>query len=75
MDGKKPSIIITHQDSAIQKSIAEVFPTVFHRFSMWHVVKEAAAEVGGFMVNRPGMEAELICLIINSLTTEEFGNG
>ncbi|PUZ46224.1 hypothetical protein GQ55_7G035200 [Panicum hallii var. hallii] len=75
MDGKKPSIIITHQDSAIQKSIAEVFPTVFHRFSMWHVVKEAAAEVGGFMVNRPGMEAELICLITNSLTTEEFGNG
>ncbi|XP_039821229.1 protein FAR1-RELATED SEQUENCE 5-like [Panicum virgatum] len=75
MDGKKPSIIITHQDSAIQKSIAEVFPTVFHRFSMWHVVKETAAEVGGFMVNRPGMEAELTRLITNSLTTEEFENG
>jgi len=75
MDGKKPSIIITHQDSAIQKSIAEVFPTVFHRFSMWHVVREAAAEVGGFMVNRPGMEAELTRLITNSLTTEEFENG
>ncbi|XP_039771613.1 protein FAR1-RELATED SEQUENCE 9-like isoform X1 [Panicum virgatum] len=75
MDGKKPSIVITHQDSAILKSIAEVFPAVFHRFSMWHVVREAAAEVEGFMVNRPGMEAELTRLITNSLTTEEFENG
>ncbi|RCV32830.1 hypothetical protein SETIT_7G034000v2 [Setaria italica] len=74
MDGKKPSIIMTHQDSAIQKSIAEVFPTVFHRFSMWHVMREAAAEFGGFMVNRPGMEADLTRLVTNSLTTEEFEN-
>ncbi|CAL5028599.1 unnamed protein product [Urochloa decumbens] len=75
MDGKKPSITMTHQDSAIQKSVAEVFPTVFHRFSMWHVMREAAAQCGGFMVNRPGMEAELTHLITNSLTTEEFENG
>ncbi|KAJ1263872.1 hypothetical protein BS78_09G220300 [Paspalum vaginatum] len=75
MDGKEPSIIMTHQDSGMQKSIAEVFPTVFHRFSMWHVMREAAAELGGFMVNRAGMEAELTHLIKNSLTTEVFENG
>ncbi|CAO2034124.1 unnamed protein product [Urochloa humidicola] len=75
MDGKKPSIIMTHQDSAVQKSVAEVFPTVFHRFSMWHVMREAAAECGGFMFNRPGMESEPTRLVRNSLTTEEFENG
>lgn len=75
MDDKKPSIIMTHQDSAMQKSIAEVFPAVFHRFSMWHVMSEAAAEIGGFMADRHGMEAEMSCLILNSLTTEDFENG
>ncbi|KAK3145220.1 hypothetical protein QOZ80_4AG0325630 [Eleusine coracana subsp. coracana] len=75
MDGKKPSIIITHQDAAVQESIAQVFPAVFHRFSMWHVMREAASEVGGFMVNKPGMEDELTRLITNSLTTEEFEDG
>lgn len=75
MDDKKPSIIMTRQDSAMQKSIAEVFPTVFHRFSMWHVMREAAVEFGGFMANRPGMDAEMSCLVLNSLTTEDFENG
>uniref|UniRef100_A0A0A8Y9M9 Protein FAR1-RELATED SEQUENCE n=1 Tax=Arundo donax TaxID=35708 RepID=A0A0A8Y9M9_ARUDO len=75
MDGKRPSMIITNQDSAIQKSIAEVFPSAFHRFNMWHVMREAVAEFGGFMVNKPGMEAELTPLITNSLTTEEFEDG
>uniref|UniRef100_A0A0A9HMJ6 Protein FAR1-RELATED SEQUENCE n=1 Tax=Arundo donax TaxID=35708 RepID=A0A0A9HMJ6_ARUDO len=75
MDGKKPSTIITHQDSAIHKSIAEVFHTVFHRFNLWHVMREAAVEFGGFTANRPGMEAELTHLIMNSLTTEEFEDG
>ncbi|KAL6653060.1 hypothetical protein ACP70R_011985 [Stipagrostis hirtigluma subsp. patula] len=75
MDGKKPSIILTHQDSAMQQSIADVFPTVFHRFSMWHVMREAAAEFGGFMVNRSGMEGQLTSLITDSLTTEEFEVG
>ncbi|TVU07338.1 hypothetical protein EJB05_47388, partial [Eragrostis curvula] len=72
MDGKKPSIIMTHNDSAVQKSVAEAFPSVFHRFSMWHVIRQTAAEFGGFMANKPGMADELRGLITNSLTTEEF---
>ncbi|TVU07337.1 hypothetical protein EJB05_47387, partial [Eragrostis curvula] len=72
MDGKKPSIIMTHHDSAMQKSVAEVFPSVFHRFSMWHAMRQAAAEFGGFIANKPGMEDELRGLITNSLTTDEF---
>ena len=75
MEDKKPSIVMTRQDSAMQKSIAEVFPTVFHRFSMWHVMREAGVEFGGFMANRPGMDAEMSCLVLNSLTTEDFENG
>ncbi|KAL6839736.1 hypothetical protein ACP4OV_030424 [Aristida adscensionis] len=75
MDGKKPSIIMTNQDTVMQESIAEVFPTVFHRFSMWHVMREAAAEFGGFMVNRPGMQDQLTRLVTDSLTTEEFEVG
>ncbi|KAL6653059.1 hypothetical protein ACP70R_011984 [Stipagrostis hirtigluma subsp. patula] len=75
MDGKKPSVIITDQDSAVTKSIAEVFPSVFHRFGMWHVMRKATDELGGPMANRSGVEAELTHLITNSLTTDEFEDG
>ncbi|WVZ67480.1 hypothetical protein U9M48_016550, partial [Paspalum notatum var. saurae] len=75
MDGKEPSTILTHQDSAIAKSIAEVFPTVFHRFDMWHVMRKATDELGDIMAHRPGMQAELTCLVTNSLVSEEFENG
>ena len=27
------------------------------------------------MANRPGMDAEMSCLVLNSLTTEDFENG
>nr|TKW03388.1 hypothetical protein SEVIR_7G020600v2 [Setaria viridis] len=75
MDGKKPSTILTHQDSAITKSIAEVFHTAFHRFDMWHVLRKARDELGSFMAHRGGMETELTHLVSNSVATEEFENG
>ncbi|KAL6653058.1 hypothetical protein ACP70R_011983 [Stipagrostis hirtigluma subsp. patula] len=75
MDGKQPSIILTDQDSVITKSIAEIFPTVFHRFGMWHVMRKATDELGGFMANKSGLDAELTCMITNSVTTEEFEAG
>ncbi|XP_034604200.1 protein FAR1-RELATED SEQUENCE 5 isoform X2 [Setaria viridis] len=75
MDGKKPTTIITDQGSAMTKSIAEVFPTVFHRFSMWHVMRKAREIFEDFMENGPVMEADLTCLIANCLTIEEFEDG
>jgi len=75
MDGKKPITIITHQGSAMQKSTAEAFPDASHRFSMWHMMREAAAEFGGSMANRSGLQAELTRLVTNSLTAEEFEDG
>lgn len=75
MDGRKPSIIITDQDSAMTKSVAEVFPTIFHRFSMWHVMRKVKETFEDFMEKGPVMEAELMHLIKNCLTIEEFEDG
>ena len=75
MDGKKPNTILTHQDSDITKSIAEVFHTSFHRFDMWHVMRKATDELGSFMDHRVGMETEVTHLVTNSLATDEFENG
>ncbi|XP_039771617.1 protein FAR1-RELATED SEQUENCE 5-like [Panicum virgatum] len=75
MDGKKPNTILTHQDSDITKSIAEVFHTAFHRFDMWHVMRKATDELRSFMAHRAGMETEVTHLVTNSLATEEFENG
>ncbi|CAN6247646.1 unnamed protein product [Urochloa humidicola] len=75
MDGRKPSTVLTPQDSAITKSIAEVFHTALHKFDMWHVMRKARDELGSFMAHRVGMETELTRLVTNSVSTEEFENG
>lgn len=65
----------TYQGSSSTKSIAKVFPTIFHRFIMWHVMRKAREIFEDFMENGPVVVAELTRLVANFLTIEEFEDG
>ncbi|XP_078176397.1 protein FAR1-RELATED SEQUENCE 5-like [Carex rostrata] len=40
LSGKLPVSILTDQDHAIKNAIDKVFPTVTHRFCLWHILKK-----------------------------------
>ena len=41
MGGKELGVIITDQDAAMKKAIAELFPSVVHRNCFWHIMRNA----------------------------------
>jgi len=40
MNGKKPKIIMTVQDTAMKKAISDFMPDVIHRLCIWHVIEK-----------------------------------
>lgn len=67
-----PTSVITSQDEAMAKAIAEVMPQARHRFCRWD---GKAQEQMAFMAARGNMKAELDSLVDNSLTEAEFEEG
>ncbi|KQJ94421.1 protein FAR1-RELATED SEQUENCE 5 [Brachypodium distachyon] len=75
MGGKLPRSIITNQDEAIGKAIAEVMPQVRHRFCKFYVMMKAREKLRAFMAERGNINVELHSLVDNSLTETEFEEG
>jgi hypothetical protein len=75
MGGKKPQLIITDQDKAMKEAIKDILLSVWHRFCFWHIMNNCHEKMGGFMAAREGMEAEMMHVIMDSLTVEEFEKG
>jgi hypothetical protein len=75
MGGKMPRAIMTEQDEAITKAIADVMPQVSHRFCKLSVMRKARENLGAFIAAGGNINTELHCLINNSLTETEFEEG
>jgi hypothetical protein len=75
MGGKMPGSIITNQDEALAKAIAEVMPQVRHRIYKWDVIGKAQERIAAFIAERGNLKAELDSLVDNSLTETEFEEG
>ena len=77
MSGKKPKIIMTDQDAAMKKAIANYMPDVIHRLCIWHIMKNLHEKCGCFMSqkHREGMEKRLNELVYDSLHVAEFESG
>ncbi|XP_014755403.1 protein FAR1-RELATED SEQUENCE 5 isoform X2 [Brachypodium distachyon] len=75
MGGKMPVSIITNQDEAMAKAIAEVMPQVRHRFCKSDVMGKAQEKISAFMAVRGNIKEELDSLVDNSLTETEFEEG
>ncbi|KAJ4764929.1 Protein FAR1-RELATED SEQUENCE 5 [Rhynchospora pubera] len=72
MHGKHPTSIITDQDPAMRKAIAEVFPSTLHRCCQWHVMRKAREHLGVLYGEKSGFKEELAAVINRSLTTNDF---
>lgn len=68
-----PRSVITSQDEAMAKAIAEVMPQARHRFCRWD--RNAQEKMASFVAARVNMKAELDSLVDNSLTETEFEEG
>lgn len=77
MNGKKPNIIMTGQDVAMKKAIANHMSDVIHRLCIWHIMKNILEKCGCFMsqMHREGMEKKLNESIYDSISVAEFENG
>jgi hypothetical protein len=75
MDGKKPKLILTDQDAAIQAAISRVFWDAFHRFCIWHILQNLKQNTSAYMAEREGMEDTIVSLIMDSLHILEFETG
>jgi hypothetical protein len=75
MEGKKPKLILTDQDAAIQAAISRVFWDSFHRFCIWHILQNLKQNTSAYMAEREGMEDTIVSLIMDSLHILEFETG
>lgn len=72
MQGQKPGIILTDQDSAMKVAVPRVFGDSLHRFCIWHVLKNLKDNMGAYMALREGMEEEMKIVLMQSATIDEF---
>jgi hypothetical protein len=75
MDGKKPKLIFTDQDAAIQAAVSRVFWDAFHRFCIWHILQNLRQNTSVYMSERERMEETIVSLILDSLHILEFDTG
>ena len=75
MEGKKPVLILTDQDQAIESAISLIFVDAFHRFCIWHILKNLRENMSAYMADKEGMEETIVSLIMESLHTTEFEIG
>ncbi|KAL8524809.1 hypothetical protein ACS0TY_014428 [Phlomoides rotata] len=71
MLGCRPVSIIADQDSAIQHSIAHVFPGTHHRFSAWQFLAKEQENLGALLSVHPEFKYEYEACI-QSQTANEF---
>ncbi|KAF7119495.1 hypothetical protein RHSIM_Rhsim13G0127000 [Rhododendron simsii] len=70
MPGPPPKMIITDQDPAMTKAIANALPNTFHRYCIWHIVSKFSEKLGA-LAYKQHYEEFRKC-IWNSESPEEF---
>ena len=71
MSNSPPIGIITDQDKAMQKAIANVFPTTRHRWCLWHIMKKVPEKLGAFK-EYEGIISSLLSAVYDSLSLNVF---
>ena len=72
MLGRAPSIIITDDDKAIGKAIAEILPNTIHRLCMWHILQKVPEKLAHIYNKYPLFQGEFHHCIHDTITIEEF---
>ncbi|XP_074576084.1 protein FAR1-RELATED SEQUENCE 5-like [Curcuma longa] len=65
-----PKVIITDQDPAMTKAIAQVFPQTFHRYCLWHILTKFSEKINP-LIYRDNYQI-IRNVIKNSTTPDEF---
>ncbi|XP_073121051.1 protein FAR1-RELATED SEQUENCE 5-like [Henckelia pumila] len=72
MSKDKPNIIITDQDPAMTKAIAQVFPQTVHRYCLWHILNKFTDKLDP--INFRDHYRSIKNVIANSIAPDEFEN-
>nr|XP_023903983.1 protein FAR1-RELATED SEQUENCE 5-like [Quercus suber] len=70
---KNPSsTIITNDNNAMTKAIADVFPNATHRLCMWHLLQKVPEQLSHIYNKYPHFQEEFYHCIDDTITIEEF---
>ncbi|XP_059455147.1 protein FAR1-RELATED SEQUENCE 5-like [Corylus avellana] len=72
MLGRAPSTIITDDDKAMGKAIAEVLPNTTHRLCLWHILQKVPEHLAHIYNKYPSFQGDFRHFIHNTITIEEF---
>ncbi|KAK7269907.1 hypothetical protein RIF29_22708 [Crotalaria pallida] len=72
MGGQAPKVIISDQDNALKTAIEEVFPTVRHCFSLWHVLEKIPENLSFVIKQYEKFLPKFNKCIFKSWTDEQF---
>ncbi|XP_074560767.1 protein FAR1-RELATED SEQUENCE 5-like [Curcuma longa] len=72
MPNGAPKVIITDQDPAMTKAIAQVFPQTIHRYCLWHILNKFSEKLGAVIFHDNYQSIKNA--IKNSTTPDEFEN-
>ncbi|XP_073137648.1 protein FAR1-RELATED SEQUENCE 5-like [Henckelia pumila] len=65
-----PNVIITDQDPAMTKAIAQVFPQTVHRYCLWHILNKFPDKIDPVTIRDHYQSIKNV--IANSTTPDEF---
>ncbi|XP_059457607.1 protein FAR1-RELATED SEQUENCE 5-like [Corylus avellana] len=72
MLGRAPFTIITDDDKAMGKAIAEVLPNTTHRLCLWHILQKVPEHLAHIYNKYSSFQVEFNHCIHSTLTIEEF---
>ncbi|GLT69356.1 hypothetical protein SLA2020_415140 [Shorea laevis] len=72
MLGRAPSTIITDDDKAMGKAIADVLPNTTHRLCLWHILQKVPEHLAHIYNKYPSFQRDFQHCIHNTITIEEF---
>lgn len=72
MLGRAPSTIITNNDKAMGKAIAEVLPNTTHRLCLWHILQKVPEHFAHIYNKYPSFQVDFHHCIHDTLRIEEF---
>ncbi|KAJ4772805.1 Protein phosphatase 2C [Rhynchospora pubera] len=68
MGGKAPSVIVTHQSSAMRVAIQHVPPNTIHRYCIWHIMSKLDEKIG----HKEDAGKDIRSVVWGSTTEEQF---
>jgi hypothetical protein len=72
MFGRAPSTIITNDDKAMGKAIAEVLPNTTHKLCLWHILQKVPEHLVHIYNKYSSFQDDFRHCIHNTITIEEF---